>query len=126
MNTIKLAADHSLSVERIDDADVVSVRMPDGDVGVTIHIGPDGVSVDLQGGSLEIRTSGSLTVDAEELTLRGREGVVLESGKDARLNVARRLVATAEDQNLRATLGDLTIRANDDVKVDGERIRMNC
>ncbi|HSR43100.1 MAG TPA: hypothetical protein VLL48_13025 [Longimicrobiales bacterium] len=126
MDTLELAADHLLTVERVEHSDVVRILAPDGAVGVTIHVGPDRISLDLSRGSVELRTSGALTVDAERLTLRGRRGLVIESGEDARIDAARRLIATAEDHELEATIGDVGIRANDDVRIDGERIRMNC
>lgn len=126
MDTLELAADHVLTVERVEHSDVVRILAPDGAVGVTIHVGPDRISLDLSRGSVELRASGSLTVDAERLTLRGRRGLVIESGENARIAAARRLIATAEDHELEATIGDVGIRANDDVRIDGERIRMNC
>jgi len=125
-STLELAADHLLTVERTLDSDVVRISGPDGAVGITVRVGPGHLSLDLGEGTVAIHSAGSLTIDAERLTLRGRKGVVVESGEDARVEAAGRLVSVAEDQELEATLGDLRVRANDDVVIDGERIRMNC
>lgn len=45
---------------------------------------------------------------------------------DLKLQVAGDLHSEARVQNVTATLGDVNVRANDDVKMIGERIRMNC
>lgn len=126
MSTMELAAEHVLTVERGMDSDVVRISGADGTVGVTIHVGPDHISLDLGEASVAIRSSGPLTIDAEHLTLRGRKGVLVRSDQDARVEAARSLVTVAEDQEIEATVGDVRVRANDDVEIDGERIRMNC
>jgi aminopeptidase N len=36
------------------------------------------------------------------------------------------IALAAGDLAARAELGDLSLRANDDVRIDGERVRTNC
>ena len=52
--------------------------------------------------------------------------VSLNTDGDLALRAAGALTSEARIQNLTATLGDVNVRANDDVKMQGERIRMNC
>jgi len=90
-----------------------------------VRVTPAGLSLCIESGALTLLSSGTLRVDAERLELRGRSGVTIESGGDAALAVAGDLTVRASSQELRATLGDVRLAANDDVKVDGERILLN-
>ena len=53
-------------------------------------------------------------------------GVMVSSGGDAAIHVGRDLEISARAQSLRAELGDISLKANDDIRLDGERIRNNC
>jgi hypothetical protein len=43
-----------------------------------------------------------------------------------KLQASGDLHSEARIQNVTATLGDVNVRANDDVKLSGERVRVNC
>ncbi|MGD0835583.1 MAG: hypothetical protein ABSB49_02945 [Polyangia bacterium] len=67
-----------------------------------------------------------MAIEAGQLRLHGRDGVSLSTEGYLKLQVAGDLHSEARVQNVTATLGDVNVRANDDVKMTGERIRMNC
>ena len=94
-------------------------------MALTVRVTPGGLSISIEGGDLTLLSSGTLRVDAERLELRGRSGVNIESEGNAVLAVAGDLTMRARSQELRATLGDVRVAANDDVKMDGERILLN-
>ena len=77
-------------------------------------------------GSLAIQTGGNLSINAEQITIHGRKGMALTTGGDIRINAAGDLISRARTQKIRATPGNIDIEANDDITLDGERIRMNC
>lgn len=109
---------YSLHIERLPDGHLLRLLGPDGERSLEIALTPEGPVLRLHSG-LRMDLAGDLAVDARHVSLHGREGLTLTSGADASLMAAGDLVARAE-------LGDLTLRANDDVRIDGERIRMNC
>ena len=82
--------------------------------------------VRFEGSGLMIQAAGALAIDAERVAIHGREGLALTTNGDAQIRVAGELRTQARAQYLTAELGNVAIRANDDVKLDGERIRMNC
>ena len=123
--TLALAGRHRLEVEKGRANDTVRVLDRSGTVALTVRVTPAGLSLCIESGALTLLSSGTLRVDAERLELRGRSGVTIESGGDAALAVAGDLTVRASSQELRATLGDVRLAANDDVKVDGERILLN-
>ena len=109
---------YSLQIEVLQDGHLLRLMGPAGEQNLEIALTSQGPVLRLQGG-LRMDLVGDLTVDARRVSLHGREGLVLTSGTDATL-------VAAGDLDARAELGDLSLRANDDVRLDGERIRMNC
>jgi hypothetical protein len=117
MDAIALG-DHFLHIESDGAAHVLRLVGPGGGQRLEIVVTPQGPVLRLAGG-LRVELAGDLAVDARRVALHGREGLALSSGADASIVAAGDLAARAE-------LGDLSLRANDDVRIDGERVRTNC
>jgi hypothetical protein len=113
-------------VEPLQYEDLLQIVGPKGCPTVIIRVGESGVSVELAGGPVVLNVEGDLRIEAERLQLHARDGLTLSSGRDAALMVGESLTTTAKRQSVTATRGDVSILANDDVRMDGERIRMNC
>lgn len=109
---------HFLHIEPEAGGHVLRLIGPSGAQRLEIAITPDGPVLRLHAG-LKIELAGALAINAATVSLHGREGLSLTSGGDACITAAGDLVARAE-------LGDVSVRANDDVRLDGERVRMNC
>jgi hypothetical protein len=126
VRTLDLFADHQLVVEPGVQGDLLRILGSDGGVSVSIQITSAGPVLHFEGGGLAIQTKGDLTVNAARVAIHGREGVVLSSGGDAHLCAAGDFHGQARIQNITARLGNVNIKANDDVRLNGERIRSNC
>lgn len=90
-----------------------------------LELGPRGPVLHL-GGGLGIAVAGELRFEAERVDIRGRDGVCLHSEGDTVIHSDGDMVADARQLDLKAGLGDVRVSANDDVKLVGERIRLNC
>lgn len=123
---VSLAGDHRLVVDRGTDEDVLQVQGSDGTLHVEVVVTETGTRIRLEGGDVRIHASGRLSLDGESVAIRGRNGVSLRSGADMEVDVAGVIESEAHAQRLIARRGDTTIYANDDVRLDGERIKMNC
>ena len=99
---------------------------PGGAVTLSVLLTEAGPVLRFEGASLVLQASGSLAIDAEHLHLRGRAGMTLETAGDLALQAKGDLNSAARIQNITATLGDVNVQANDDVKLVGERVRVNC
>jgi hypothetical protein len=126
MESVELVGQQQLTIERTADLDTLRLYAAGGQLTLTLSITPNGPVLEVAGAGIMIRSSGPLAIDAQHVAIRGREGVVLHSDADALVSAARRLEMTAETQQMTATLGDVRVYANDDVVLDGERVRMNC
>ncbi|KYF48085.1 hypothetical protein BE04_42445 [Sorangium cellulosum] len=123
---VELTGRQRLVVVRQPDGDVVRFLSPSGAITLSVSLTEDGPVLRFEGASLVLQAAGSLAIEAEQLQLHGRAGVSLSTDGDLTLQAAGDLHSEARIQNVTATLGDVNVRANDDVKLSGERVRVNC
>lgn len=114
-----------LLVERGKNEDLLRLVAASGDVAFSVRITPDGPVLRFES-DLRIEASGALEFAGTSVVLSGKEGVRINSGGDASIEVAGDLTSTARVQNLNARLGNVNVKANDDVRLTGERVRLNC
>jgi hypothetical protein len=124
VHVLQLAGDHALEVRRGAEDDVLSIVGPTG-AGITISVTREGITVSLAGADLRLQTEGALSIHAGALALHGSRGVSITTGGDAEIRAAGDLTTSASAQRLEARSGNVDIEANDDVCVDGERVRLN-
>lgn len=124
--TLELPGRQVLVVERNPGDATLRILSPEGEARLTISVTEAGPVLHVEGRAVSIQVSGDLAIESEHLALRGRKGLSLESGGDAHLAAAGDLNTEARIQTHRARLGNVNLEANDDVKLTGERIRLNC
>ncbi len=115
--TIPLRWDKTLAVESEADRERLLIRGASGLVEVTIEVTPSGCRVLVHAQDLEVRADRELSFQAKTAHFAA-ENVTIHASEA--LNVSAGKVAMAAER------GSFTVRANDDVKVDGERVLLNC
>jgi hypothetical protein len=123
---VGLTGQQRLLVQRSPDGDLVQFLSRDGVVALTVSMTENGPVLRFEGASLVLQAAGKLAIEADELELRGRSGITLRTEGDLELRATGDLHSEARIQTVTATRGDVKLRANDDVTMVGERIRMNC
>ncbi|WP_434045953.1 MULTISPECIES: hypothetical protein [Sorangium] len=123
-HTVALAHGHSLVVEGGQEHNRLQLVDPSGAAHLEISIGPEGIRLVVRGAGLSLATTGALAIEADTLSLHGKNGISLTTDGDARVEAAGRLETVGRSQLIRSARGDVRIQANDDVAVTGERIRL--
>ena len=123
---IELAGQHRVEIRRAPGSDTLELIGRDGRLVLAIEISERGPVLRFEGPALTLRASGELALEARTLTLRADESLALVSGGDMHLVAAGDLHSSARIQTIKAELGDVQIEANDDVRIDGERVLVNC
>jgi hypothetical protein len=117
--------DYRLTIERSERGSIIRLLDAGGGVPLRVELGPGGPVLVL-GSGLTIAVAGELAFDAQRVAIHAREGIHLRSEGDTTIESEGDLVTRAREQIIEARLGDVRVKANDDVKVNGERIRLNC
>ena len=123
--SLELAGHQTLVVENDSRGSVLRIVDPRGRVTLRVEVTEDGPVLCFDSG-LQVRAEGNMDFEAQRVTIRGREGVSIKSGADVNIRAAGDLHSEARIQTVRARLGNVNLHANDDVKLRGERIRLNC
>lgn len=120
---IELAGGQQLEIRSEGADSIVSIRA-DGTNVLSIRITDKGAELVFEEG-IQLRTPGNLTLDGERVCLKARQQLRLESGGEIAIHAKGDLYSEARIQTIRATLGNVNLKANDDVKLRAERILLN-
>ena len=123
---IELVGGQRLVVEHHSTSDIVQIVAGDGRMAMRIRVTPAGALLELEGIDLKIQAAGDLSIEADRLAFHGRSSVAVTTGGDAMLYAAGDMHSRARIQNITADLGNVNVTANDDVSINGERVRVNC
>lgn len=114
-----------VTVERTESGGILRLVTADGTQPLEIEVGPRGPLLRLRAG-LGIVVDGPLEVAADSVALTVRNAISMKSGGDITLRAEGDVTSEGRDQTVIARLGDVAIHANDDVRLNGERIKLNC
>jgi hypothetical protein len=111
---------------------VLSLQDRDGRLLMRLTLTSDGPVLEIESRSLAITSHGPLRLDCERMEINAERDVTIraqhlrqEVREDAALAAGGLITTEGLAQHHRARLGDMTLRANDDVCLDGERVRLN-
>lgn len=113
--------------------DTLHIEAPDGKVCISVKLTPEGPMLELSGIELKVETSGKLQFTCGEMDVRSEKHITFHSGGDINYKSQGDIAVQAEgsietegfSQSFRARRGDIEAIANDDVFLNGERIRLN-
>lgn len=98
---------------------------PDGPLCLTIRLAKDGPAVEIHGAELHLRADSRLRLEGEHVELLARKRLDIRSEGDIHQSAVGAAHSTAFEHQIDATHGEIRLTANDDVAVEGERIRLN-
>ena len=112
----------------------VTVRSASGEVELEVVMTPRGPLLRFRAADLELAATGEVSVECDRFRVRAESGIVQETagnfglrvGGEAAVAVRGDLQTTARSTKIAAERGDVKIEANDDVRLLGERIKLNC
>jgi hypothetical protein len=122
---ITLAGGRQLVLRRDEGRDLLTLREASTGRALTITVTEGAVEVALHCAALALTTDGDLTIEAGRIALHGRRGLALATEGSAIVEVGESLVARASAHEITAVRGDVRVVANDDIQLEGERIRLN-
>ncbi len=115
--TLRLGSGRSVAVVEVSGEERVEIRAATGEMLVCVRLTEQGAVFSVSGASLEVTAAKSLSLSAENVRVTAGRQLSLEAGEIQRL--------TARDVEIEAKPGAVSIRANDDVDIVGERVRLN-
>jgi hypothetical protein len=124
-NELSLRSGYVIESSEATGGDELRLRAPDGRVCLKIKLTAEGPEVELTSVALSIATKGEVSVACDRFSVVAKECVSIVSGGDLKAQAVGAIETEAHAQRHRARRGDIALVANDDVSLDGERIRLN-
>lgn len=117
----------------IDKQEYIKVHSRTGHVELLIKFTSEGPLLTFSAAEIAMESRGKMELKCKEFTLQAEQSIQLKSAGDAlteiagesKTHVGKQLVATAEEVSIEATKGDTIVKANDFVRVHGEKILLN-
>jgi hypothetical protein len=122
---VPLAGDRQIEIRRNHSSQLVQIVDGKRGPAISVRVTRDSIELLLSGASVTLRAAGTLNLEANQLCLSATHGLSLRSGGDAVIEAGGALQTSARSQSLTATLGGVRVTANDDIKLEGERILLN-
>jgi hypothetical protein len=128
----RLASGRSVVVEEGAE-DLVTVRGPEGEVELRVRFTATGPVLTFAAAAIDLKTEGRIDLDCGRLRVRSEHGIEMRSGGDLVQNVEGHHVLRADGGStveahtveIRARAGDVKLHANDDARIEGERVLLN-
>jgi len=123
--------DHAIVID--EERGAIEICAPSGPCLLEVTITPEGPRVRLSGAQIEIAAPERLTLATKHFELKAERADIDVAGElreriggDAIRTTKGTAALIGRDVRLKAPTGEVTIDANDDVDVRGERVRLNC
>lgn len=121
----RLAGDRRLEVSEVEGESRLIVRSPSGDPELEIIVTANG-PVLRTSKPLTIETESDLALRGKRVSIEGQDTVDIRSHGRVRIDADGPVQSVGLTQEVRARAGNVDLKANDDVRAQGERIRLNC
>ncbi len=116
-----------------EEREGLMVRGPSGQVELTVRFTDEGPVLVFEAADLQLKSARKIDLDCEQLNVRSRDGICMETGGDLEqkvhgdrhVEVEGRSHQAARSIHLTSELGNVEVKANDDVVMRGERIKLN-
>lgn len=123
-----------LEVTAAGAVDVVTIKSPSGQVELAVTLTADGPRLRFESAELELAATREVRVDCDRFTVRAKRDITHHAGGDfvqhiggeSRSEVRGKLTTRSLEACIEATRGNVNLEANDDVRLLGERIKLNC
>jgi len=130
---VSFGSGRSLAVTEQGGEERVEIRAAGGALLLSVRLTDEGPVFSLSGASFEIAAAKTLSLSAETLRVSALKDITIEAGGglteriagDSTREVGGRDRVSARDVEVAAHPGGISLRANDDVDVVGERVRLN-
>ncbi|WP_437624599.1 hypothetical protein [Sorangium sp. So ce1151] len=130
---VPLASGRAIEIAEDGAEERIQIRAASGQLLVSIRLTDEGPVLSLSGASLEIAAAKTLSLSCETLRIQAAQDAAVEVGGSLHERVRGSVVreagrsarTTAREVKVEASPGGVEIRANDDVDIVGERVRLN-
>jgi len=123
----------AIQVSQEGEREAIRVTSPEGETELHVEFTADGPVLRFRTAALDLQAD-AVRMQCRTFELQASEQIVERSGGrvdrsavgDVKETIGGDLLTEARIVDVRARRGDVRLRANDDVRLNGERVKLNC
>lgn len=131
---ISFSSGRVLEIDLTREEELLHIIGSTGEVELKIRMTPEGPVLCFEAASLSLLGTNKVSVASRHISLKASDRITMETSGDMvctvdgdhNSKIIGDMNCEARIQNITARLGNVNVKANDDVKLNGERIMMNC
>lgn len=123
---VHLSMENGYEVLIAPQSNQLFVSDPTGAISLQITMTDQGPLLQMNSAVLNISADQKLILSADEIDIHAKKQLDLRSDGEMTETVSGDKSSTAEAYDHTARLGDFYVKANDDIKLNGERVKLNC
>jgi uncharacterized Zn finger protein len=131
---LRLTSGRRAAFRQREGDDILTVTAADGRVELSVRFTPDGPVLSFDSAGLRLESPGTVTFSCERFQVEAREAVALHSAGAIEAAAEGGTVVQAGGPlrveghavEVRSRRGNVDVSANDDLRLRGERIKLNC
>lgn len=123
---VLLSMDNGYEVLVAPQSNQLFVSDPSGVISLQITMTDQGPLLQMKSAILDIEAEQKLSLSAEEVEVHAKKQLNIQSDGEMTETISGERSSTAEAYAHTARLGDFQVKANDDIKLNGERVKLNC
>jgi len=116
-----------------EDKELLVVRSPQGEIELSVRFTAAGPVLNFNAAAFNLQTPGEVKINCRRLQVNSTEAIELNSGGnmvqkisgEKKTQVRGKSFYEAHTVNIKSRRGNINAKANDDVCLDGERIKLN-
>jgi len=124
---------HSLAILEKDQKDIIQVRNAQGISLFTIEVSNEGTNLNIEAENINIKATNNLNIESKTISIESKANTKITSNADfkqftkgdAIFLTEGEKIDTAKSQTIKSELGNVDLKANDDVTLKGERVKLN-
>ena len=133
--TVRLESGRSIEWQALGNCtEHVRIHGLGGEVELDVLLTKNGPRLRFRAADLALEADGKVQVDCDEFHVRSKGDIIHEAEGNMGERVEGNAITVVRGNfrlsactaGVRATRGDVRLKANDDVKLEGERIKLNC
>ncbi len=117
---------HGYEVQIGTELSLLEVLDPTGQLTLSVRISEEGPVIHISGAQLKVEATEKLSLHSNNIDIHAGELLSIRSEGRIEEEAATGKLSMAEEHEVRARLGDIKLKANDDIKLNGERVKLNC
>ena len=123
---VRLASGRFAAFSAVGKDDHLVVTSPEGRIEMSVRFTETGPVLGFEAAAIQLKSAGEVAVQCNTFKVEAAKKIQVSTDGDMVQNIGGKVHVEAHSVNIQSKRGNVDVKANDDVRLLGERIKLNC